>query len=81
MALFEAGHRRFVRPALTHVTACGVAKVTLSIERSDSFVTSTAAPMTTGWNNKLPDEIHCSRGKLTHSRACLTLARSARGIK
>ena len=36
----------------------GVAKATLSIEGSDSFVTSTAAPMTTGWNNQLPGGIH-----------------------
>ena len=36
----------------------GVAKATLCIEGSDSFVTSTAAPMTTGWNNKLPGRIN-----------------------
>ena len=36
----------------------GVAKATLSIEGSDSFVTSTAAPIATGWNNKLPGGIN-----------------------
>ncbi len=34
--------------------ARGVAKTTLSIEGFDSIVTSTAAPIATGWNDKLP---------------------------
>ena len=39
--------------AFTHVTACLLAespKATLSIEGFDGFVTSTAAPIATGWS-------------------------------
>lgn len=39
------------------ITACvarGIAKAILSIEGSDGFVTSTAAPIASGWNDKLP---------------------------
>jgi hypothetical protein len=34
--------------------ARGIAKATLSIEGFDGFVTSTAAPIATGWSDQLP---------------------------
>jgi hypothetical protein len=40
-------HSRYGLPAR------GVAKATLSIEGSGSFVTSTAAPIATGWSNRV----------------------------
>jgi hypothetical protein len=36
------------------LSARGVAETTLSIEGFDSIVTSTAAPIATGWNDELP---------------------------
>ncbi len=41
-------HSRYGLPAR------GVAETTLSIEGFDSIVTSTAAPIATGWNDELP---------------------------
>jgi len=49
--------------AFTHVPACMLAKppkVALYTEGFDSFVTSTAAPIATGWSDQLPG------GNLTH---------------
>jgi len=49
--------------AFTHVPACMLAKppkAALYTEGFDSFVTSTAAPIATGWNDQLPG------GNLTH---------------
>jgi len=46
--------------AFTQVTACLLAespKAILSIEGSDGFVTSTAAPIATGWSDQLPGGI------------------------
>lgn len=43
--------------AFNHVPACMLAKTTdmvLYTEGFDSFVTSTAAPVATGWNDQLP---------------------------
>jgi len=51
VALFEACS------AFTRVTACLLAEspyAILSIEGSDGFVTSTAAPIASGWSDKLP---------------------------
>ena len=46
--------------AFTHVTACLLAEspyAILSIEGFDGFVTSTAAPIATGWSDQLPGGI------------------------
>jgi len=46
--------------AFTCVTACLLAespRAILSIEGFDGFVTSTAAPITTGWSDQLPGGI------------------------
>jgi hypothetical protein len=54
---FEAGHRPKLGPAFTRVTACLLAEspyAILSIEGFDGFVTSTAAPIATGWSDYLP---------------------------
>jgi len=43
--------------AFTRVTAClhtGSPKAILSIEGFDGFVTSTAAPIASGWSDQLP---------------------------
>jgi hypothetical protein len=37
--------------------ARGIAYAILSIEGFDGFVTSTAAPIATGWSDQLPDGI------------------------
>src|ERR1017187_7751875 len=46
--------------AFTHVTTCRLAKspyATLYTGGSDGFVTSTAAPIATGWNDPVPGRV------------------------
>ena len=50
-------HRFEACSAFTHVTACMLAKsptATLYTEGFSGFVTSTAAPIATGWNEPVP---------------------------